>query len=133
MSWWPWRGRDTEPVAGPSRREVSAALMRPVHRVFAAQRMCSVATGVDLAVARRELAGIPRESMTRVSDPHATAKPRVQLRARKDAAAMVEMSRPWLILDFPVLDRSWCVDPKFTSAEAGALAEAGRTSGGMSP
>jgi hypothetical protein len=121
MSWWPWRRRDTEPVEGPSRREVSAALIRPVRRVFAAQRMCSVATGVDLAVARRELAGVLRESMTRLERLQATASRRVQLRARQEAAIMVEMSRPWLILDFLAIDRSWCADPEFTSAETAEL------------
>jgi hypothetical protein len=121
MSWLARRRRDTEPVDGPSRREVSAALMRSVKRVFAAQRMCSVATGVELAVARRELTGVLRDAMTRAEGLVATSSSRLQLMARKETAIMVEMSRPWLLLDFLAIDRSWCVDPEFSSAKRARL------------
>jgi hypothetical protein len=123
MSWLPWRKREAEPAEGPSRQEVSAARWGSLKGVAAAVRKCSLATGVELAVARREVAGVLRESMSRLLDLAHGAAPdsRVHQMARRTADEMLAMSQPWLIIDFLVTDRSWSTDPEFTGEEAAEL------------
>lgn len=121
MSWQPWRKREAEPVGGPSRGEVHAARWGSLKSVAAAVRKCSLVTDVDVAVARRELAGMLRESMTRLANLEVTPDSPVHRMALRTAEEMMVMSEPWLIFGFLVTDRSWSMDPEFTSEETAEL------------
>jgi len=62
-----------------------------------------------------------RESMTRLANLEVTPDSPVHRMALRTAEEMMVMSEPWLIFGFLVTDRSWSMDPEFTSEETAEL------------
>jgi len=125
MSWFR-RRKHTEDAPGggwrqPSLEEVSAALQNSLERVGEAVRKCEAAEGTGLAVARRELAGELRESMSAMENLVRDVAPssRLHRMARLTAGELVRMARPWLIFESAATERS--------SLRTGEMSELQRT------
>lgn len=117
MSWLPWRRKrkeDLDPPAPPGGWrppgivELSSALRTPLAGVSEAVRKCTAARSDELVVARRELAGVLRESMTTLGELAQGVPPSSQVRemARLTAAELWRMAQPWVIFDFMAADWS---------------------------
>jgi hypothetical protein len=101
MAWLLWR-RTRKTAAEPvSLDDLPAPLRNTLASVRAAAQRCSAARGNDLAFARRQLAGVLRESMTMLGN-QAAAPSIVWFTAEE----MWRAARPWLILDVVVTRRS---------------------------